>query len=57
MICLWQIIEAEKTQFEVKSTAVHRLFITDAKHINVFWDEFNWASASNGKVRLIAVIF
>ena len=37
----WQVVEAEKAQLEVKSTAVHRLFITNTKHINVFWDKFN----------------
>ena len=53
----WQVVEAKKVQLEVKSTAVYRLFITDTKHINVFQNEFDWASASNGKVRLVAVIF
>ena len=53
----WQIVKAEKIQFEVKSTAAHKLFITDIKHINVFQDDFDWASASNGKVKLIAVNF
>ena len=57
VICLWQIVKAEKVQFEVKSTVAHRLFITDVKCINVFQNDFDWTSASNGKVKLIAVNF
>ena len=36
VMCLWQVVEAEKAQFEIKFMTVHRLFITDTKHINVF---------------------
>ena len=57
VICPWQVVKAEKAQLEVKSTAAHRLFITDTKCTNVFWDGFDWASVSNGKVRLVAVNF
>ena len=53
----WQVVEIEKVQLEIKSTAAHRLFITDIKHINVFQNDFDWASVSNSKVRQIAVNF
>ena len=57
VMCSQQVVKAEKAQFEVKSTAAHRLFITNIKHINVFQNDFDWVSVSNGKVRLIAVNF
>ena len=57
VMCSWQVVETEKAQLEVKSMTAHRLFITDAKHINVFWNDFDWISVSNGKIRLVAVNF